>query len=366
MLHQLNYKILCRSIACVGLFAGLCSIAPIHAGDAPGSIVKSDSARLARIKSAKMPEVTKPVEFDTPQADAIVSALEVFPADNPWNLLIADWPVAANSKNIVAAIGASKVLRYNDDMGYVIVPPNQPKVAVKLGDYSGESDPGPYPVPDNVPIEGWPSNYKRNPKTRDLSLEDVQRDKLNLGGDRHAIVVDPTNRMLYEFYTLRKTDAGWVAAGAAIFDLKTNKLRPDGWTSTDAAGLPIFPSVVRYDELKRGVIDHALRFTAPRSRKAYVYPATHYASRSNDPNLPRMGERFRLRKDFDVTGFSPDVRVILTALKQYGMFMADNGISWAVSVAPDPRIPEMADELRKVKGSDFEVVEPPAGYQPAK
>jgi hypothetical protein len=333
---------------------------------AVGDEHSAGEARLARIHAAKMPEITKPVDFDTPQADAIVSALEVFPPNNPWNTTIADWPVAANSDKMVATIGGSKVLRYNDDMAYVLIPPNQPKVEVKLGDYSGESDPGPYPVPDNVPIEGWPSNYQRNDKTKDQTLDDVQRDKLKLGGDRHAIVVDPTHRMLYEFYTLRKTDAGWVAAGAAIFDLKSNKLRPDGWTSTDAAGLPIFPAIVRYDELKRGVIDHAMRATFQRTRKAYVYPATHYASRLTDPNLPRMGERFRLKKDFDVSGFSPDVKTILIALKQYGMINADNGISWAISVAPDPRIPAFGEELRKVKGSDFEVVTPPPGYEPPK
>jgi hypothetical protein len=366
MIYLFNRPNICRAVAGVLLLTALWFIRPIQAGDAPQNVAKGDPARLERIKAAKMPAVTVPVAFDTPEADAIVSALEVFPPDNPWNLLVTDWPVQANSQKIIAAIGTTKVLRYNDDMGYVIVPPNQPRVEVKLTDYAGESDPGPYPVPDNVPIEGWPSYYQRNSDTKALSLDDVQRDKLKLGGDRHAIVVDPTNRMLYEFYTLRKTDSGWTAAGAAIFDLKSNKLRPDGWTSTDAAGLPIFPSVVRYDELKRGVIDHALRVTVPHTRRSYVYPATHFASASKDPDLPRMGERLRLRQDFDVTGFSPDVRVILTALKRYGMFVADNGISWAISVAPDPRIPVLHDELRKVKGSDFEVVEPPAGYQPAR
>jgi hypothetical protein len=251
-------------------------------------------------------------------------------------------------------------------MAYVIVPPNQPKVDVKLTEYAGESDPGPYPVPPNVPIEGWPSYYKRNEKTKDLTLDDVQRDKLKQGGDRHAIVLDPTNRMLYEFYALKKTDAGWQAAGAATFDLKSNKLRPDGWTSTDAAGLPLFPAIVRFDELKRGVIDHPLRVTVPRTRKSYVYPATHHAGHTTDANYPRMGERFRLKKDFDVSRFSPNVRVILTALQRYGMIVADNGISWAVSIAPDERIPPMHDELRKIKGSDFEAIEPPPGYQRAK
>jgi hypothetical protein len=178
------------------------------------------------------------------------------------------------------------------------------------------------------------------------------------------MVVDPTNRMLYEFYRLTRTDGGWAAEQSSVFDLKSNKLRPDGWTSSDAAGLPIFPSVVRYDELKRGVVEHALRVSVRKSRRAYVYPATHFASRLTDETLPRMGERLRLRKDFDVSGFSPEVKTILVALKRYGMFVADNGIEWAISVAPDPRIPDLHEELRKVKGSDFEVVTPPPGYKP--
>lgn len=165
--------------------------------------------------------------------------------------------------------------------------------------------------------------------------------------------------MLYEFFVMKKTDQGWQADCAAIFDLKSNRLRPDGWTSADAAGLPIFPSVVRYDELKRGKIEHALRVTVRRTRRAYVAPATHFASKLTDPNLPRMGERLRLRADFETRGFSPEARTVLEALKRYGMMVADNGIEWAVSVAPDPRIPLLHDELRKVKGSDFEVVVAP-------
>ena len=138
-----------------------------------------------------------------------------------------------------------------------------------------------------------------------------------------------------------------------------NKLRPDGWTSTDAAGLPIFPATVRYDELKRGVIEHAMRVTVRRTRRAYVAPATHFASKLTDENLPRMGERIRLRRDFDVTGFSPEVQTILKGLQTYGMFVADNGIDWAISVAPDERIPVMHEELRRIRGSSFEIVVPP-------
>jgi hypothetical protein len=262
-----------------------------------------------------------------------------------------------NSKNIIASIGVGKPLRYNPDMGFILVPPKQPKIDLKIVEYPAESDKGPFPLPDNMPVESWPVGFSRdNLQWKHLTLDDVQRDKLKQGGDRHSIVVDPVNRMLYEFYQARKTDQGWQAAQASVFDLKTNKLRPDGWTSADAAGLPIFPAVVRYDELKRGAIEHALRVTVRKTQRAYVAPATHFASRLTDESLPRMGERIRLRKDFDVSGFSPEVKTILNGLKKYGMFVADNGIEWAVSVAPDPRIPVLHEELRKVKGSDFEVV----------
>jgi hypothetical protein len=319
--------------------------------------------RLDRIKAARMPAISKPVMFDTPEADAILAALEVFPPDNPWNTPVADWPVHPRSDKLVASVGADKPLRYNPDMAFVLVPPDQPKVPVKLGRYAAESDGGPFPVPDNTPIEGWPAAYRRSPRLRGLTLDEVQRDARDLGGDRHAIVVDPVNRRLFEFYQMRKTDAGWEASAAAAFDLKSNKPRPAGWTSADAAGLPIFPAVARHDELERGTVDHALRVTVRRTRKAYVYPATHHASRLTDPDLPRMGERFRLRKDFDVSRFSPPVQAILKGLKAYGMLVADNGIEWAVSVAPDPRIPDLHAELRKVKGSDFEAVVPPPGYK---
>ncbi len=307
----------------------------------------------------KMPEVTKPVFFNTAEADRILEALQVFPPDNPWNADVSSWPLHPNSKNIIASIGPDKPFRYNPDMGFVLVPPGQPRVEVKIVSYPGESDKGPFPVPDNMPIEGWPVDYLRDPRHKSWTLDDVQRDRFKQGGDRHGIVVDPVNRMLYEFYQARKTDAGWQAAQASVFDLKTNRLRPDGWTSSDAAGLPVFPAVVRYDELRRGMVEHAMRVTVRRTRRAYVAPATHFASRLTDPNLPRMGERIRLKRDFDISGFSPEVQAILKGLKKYGMFVADNGIDWAISVAPDERIPVLHEELRRIKGSAFEVVQAP-------
>jgi hypothetical protein len=303
------------------------------------------------------PTIRQPTAFDTPEADRVVQSLQVFPADNPWNQDVSRWPVHPNSWKVIASIGTDKPLRTNSDMGYILVPPGQKRVPVKIVAYTDESDPGPYPVPERVPIEGWPVNYQ----DKKVSLLDVQRDRLGEDGDRHAIVVDPVRRMLYEFYQMKRTDAGWQAAQASIFDLKTNKLRPDGWTSTDAAGLPIFPAIVRYDELQRGMVGHAMRVTVRRSRRAYVAPATHFASRSSDPNLPAMGQRIRLRGDFPLAGFSPAAQAILKGLKKYGMFVADNGLDWAISVAPDPRIQPLHEEMRRVKGAAFEVVTPPQG-----
>jgi hypothetical protein len=317
----------------------------------------SDPARLRRIRSTPMPDFNRPVLFHTPEADAIVSALEIFPPDHPLNQLVEDWPLHPDSDRIIESVGADKPFRYNPDMGYVLVPPDQARVEVDVVQYPGESDEGPFPVPDNIPIEGWPASYDRD--GRSISLEDLQRNTRNERGDRHGIVVDPVNRQLYEFFVLRLTDRGWQADQASHFDLATGKARPDGWTSADAAGLPIFPLTVRYDELARGVIDHPLRVTIRNTRRAYVYPATHFASRHTNEEYPRMGERFRLRSDFDVSRFSPEVRTILIALKRYGMIVADNGIEWAVSVTPDPRIPNLHAELRRVRGRDFEVIQAP-------
>ncbi len=303
-----------------------------------------------------LPKITKPVMFDTPEADAILSAMQIFPPDNPWNQDVSKLPVAANSAALVASIGADKPLGYNLDMGFIIVPPDQKRVEVKLLDYPDESDPGPYPVPDNAPIENWPlarnENLKALPRPGQ-TLEDFQR---NASGDRHIIVVDPVNGFFTEFWQSQRTDAGWQASNAATFNLKTGALRKERWTSADAAGLPIFPAVVRFDECERGMVEHAMRFTIRKSRRGYVLPATHWASPHKDPNLPRMGERFRLRQDFDVSGFPPHAQAVLKGLKKYGMFVADNGSEWLMSIAPDRRLQGL-ETLSRVKGSDFEVVD---------
>jgi hypothetical protein len=299
----------------------------------------------------------KPVSFDSAEADRILAALRVFPPDNPWNEDVSQRPLAPNSKAIIASIGVDKPLDFNLDMNFVLVPPDQPRVPVKITLYPGESDPGAFPVPDIMPIENWPLHRNEDigalPRPKS-TLDDIQRHGT---GDRHGIVVDPVNGKLYEFYQARRTSSGWEAAQASVFDLKSNRMRPEGWTSADAAGLPVFPAVVRYDECKRGTVSHALRVTVRKTRRAYVYPARHFASSREDVNLPRMGERLRLRRDFDISSFPPHAQAILKGLKKHGMFVADNGKDWLISVAPDRRL-EGLESLNRVKGSDFEVVVP--------
>ncbi|MBX6313643.1 MAG: hypothetical protein IRY99_12105 [Isosphaeraceae bacterium] len=270
---------------------------------------------------------------------ASLGGRRVFPANSPWNFEISRMPVDPQSDTLIASIGLDEHL--HPDFGtqwgipYVVVPGTQPKVPVRF-EYADESDPGPYPIPPDAPIEGGP----------------------DADGDRHVLVIDRDHWKLYELFGARPEGRGWHAASGAIFDLNSNKLRPAGWTSADAAGLPIFPGLVRYDEVvERGAIRHALRFTCRRTRRSYVYPARHFASNSTDPHLPPMGLRVRLKAAFDISGFPPAARVILTALKQYGMFLADNGANWFLSGAPDRRWDnEALASLKQVKGHNFEVV----------
>jgi len=279
---------------------------------------------------------------------ASLNGKQVFPADSPWNQDISTLPVDSNSDNLIASIGLNTTL--HPDFGtvyegapngipYVIVAGNQPLVPISFTAYGNQSDPGPYPVPTNAPIEGGPGST----------------------GDRHVIVIDRDNWRLYEMFSSYPVSGGasWNAASGAVFDLNSNALRPAGWTSADAAGLPIFPGLVRYDEVfERGEINHALRFTAQNTRRAYVSPARHFASSDTNPNRPPMGMRVRLKTSFDISTFSPRIQVILRAMKKHGMFLADNGSNWFISGAPDPRWSD--DELRQLKtirGSSFEVVQ---------
>jgi hypothetical protein len=269
----------------------------------------------------------------------------VFPKSNPWNKRVDSLPVAVNSDEIVRSIGANGSVHADFGSGLwegapigipiTVVGKRQKKTRVSF-EYADESDRGPYPIPRNVKIEGGRSST----------------------GDRHAIIVDRSSCRLYELYALYPKSGGWKAGSGAVWSLRSNKLRPAGWTSADAAGLPIFPGLARYDEVKRGVIDHALRFTVQRTRRAYVFPARHYASDSNDASLPPMGLRLRLKASFDVSGYPRQARIVLAALKRYGVIVADNGSSWYITGAPDRRWSnDQLHTLGRVKGSDFEVVE---------
>jgi len=281
-------------------------------------------------------------------AGASLRGKQLFPSDNAWNQEISTAPVDPNSNNLIASIGLTTGL--HPDFGtvyagapngipYVVVSGAQAKVPINFTAYGRESDPGPYPVPPNAPIEGGP----------------------NATGDRHVIVIDRDAWKLYELYSAYPVNGGasWNAACGAVFDLNSNALRPAGWTSADAAGLPIFPGLVRYDEVfEQGEIRHALRFTVQRTRRAYVFPARHFASNDTNPNLPPMGMRVRLKASFDISRFSPAMQVILRALKRYGMIVADNGSNWYLSGAPDSRWSDSElSTLKGVKGSDFEVVQ---------
>jgi hypothetical protein len=336
---------------------------------APGSVAHVDTL-AARIDSragtlavcnvhVRPLSLAAPVVFGTPAADEILRSLQVFPPDNHWNLDVSSLPRHPDSDKLIAAMGPEEPLDYNLDMGVILVPSDYPRQAVALTvppAYPAESDGGLFPIPPDTPIENWP--LRRNEDTGALPRPGQTLDELQRAGtgDRHIIVVDPDAGMLYEWWQAYKTDDGWKASIGATFDLKTNALRPLGWTSAEAAGLPIFPAVVRYDEVAQGLIDHALRVTTRRTRKAYVYPARHHASPHTDPSLPRMGERLRLRASFDVSGFPPHARVVLEALKKYGMFVADNGRNWLLSISPDARLLGL-ESLTAVKGSDFEVVD---------
>jgi hypothetical protein len=259
----------------------------------------------------------------------------VFPPDNPWNRDVSGDPVDARSDAYVTSIGGGNL---HPDFGsnpayglpYIVVPASQPKLPVAFS-VPGESDPGPYPVPANAPVEA--------------------------GSDHHVLALQEGTCRLYELYAASFGGGTWSAYSGAVFDLRSNALRPDGWTSADAAGLPILPGLVRYDEVQAGAIRHALRFTVDQTQRAYVHPATHFASDATDPNLPPMGLRLRLKVSFAIGSYSREVQVILTALKRYGMFVADNGSSWYITGATDSRWNDEALEgLKKIPGNAFEVV----------
>ncbi len=305
------------------------------------------------------PTVSGPVLFNTAQADAVVSAMQIMPVDSPWNEDVSHRPTLPNSDAMIARIcadlGASRqTLHAFYEMNYVLVPDDQPDVSVTFFDYPDESEPGPYPIPGNLPVEGWPRS------TGGLTLAQWQRNVNHDGGDRHAIVVKPGAGTVWETWLTQWTDTGWRASNGARFDLHTNALRPAGWTSGDAAGLPMFPALARYDECERGVVEHALRLVVKRTRVGPIYPATHQASVGNtaDPDVPAMGQRLRLKAAFVVPdAWTTEEKAVLRALKKHGAIVADNGNFFSVSVCPDDRFPAGAfDGLATVGIRDFEVV----------
>ena len=271
----------------------------------------------------------------------------LMPSGNEWNRDVSQDPVDPLSDAIIASIGADKGL--HEDFGvvwngapggipYYVVGGDHPRVPIIFNEGKEESDPGPYPIPPGAWIEGGPQS----------------------DGDRHVLVLDKDNWKLYEIFRGFPVDGGksWNASSGSVFDLKAPKPRPAGWTSADAAGLPILPGLARYDEIcGTKKLTHALRFTVKKTRRAYVPPARHFASRHRDENLPPMGMRVRLKASFDTSQFTGAAKVILEGLKTHGMILADNGGDWFISGAPDDRwVHDELIPIRKVKGRDFEVV----------
>jgi len=290
------------------------------------------------------PHTSTPPNFHT--STPSLAGCQVFPDDNIWNTPVDALPVDPNSDAFVNTIGASDHVHADFGSGewnggpigipFVTVPGTQPGVDISFY-WDDQSDPGPYPIPPNAPIEGGP----------------------DADGDRHVLVLDQDNCVLYElFYAWPEAGGDWSAHAGAVFDLGSHALRPETWTSADAAGLPILPGLVRWDEVAAGEINHALRFTAPETRQAYIWPARHYASSLTGTQYPPMGLRMRLKANYDIGGFSPEVQVILRALKKYGLILADNGSPWYISGVPDEQWDnDVLHELHTVPGSAFEAVD---------
>ena len=316
-----------RALGLAGAASAI-AVAVLVAVTLTGALAASSGANGLRARAASAPE-----EYGCP----------ILPAEDLLNQEIADAPVNRNSAYYIASIGLSAHL--HPDFGtepsygipYTVVGPEQAKVPIKLTKYRSESNPGPYPVPANAPIEGGGKNGH---------------------GDKHVLVVQEGSCILYEMYDAKRKGAGWKAASGAVFNLRSEALRHEGWTSADAAGLPIFPLLVRYPEVAAGQIDHALRVTVPETQRGYIHPATHFASSSSNPNLPPMGLRLRLKASFSLAGFHGESLVILEALKRYGLIVADNGSPWFITGAPNPNWnDEDLEQIKQVPGSEFEAVE---------
>jgi len=293
--------------------------------------------------TAGAPVLAPPVSGASKAAGPQEYSCPLFPASNPLNQDISHAPVDPRSAAYIASIGLTGHLHpdfgTNPSYGipYAVVGSQQHEMPITFTAYNGESDPGPYPIPANARIEGPPAGEE---------------------GDRHVLVLQRGSCKLFELYAARRSRAGWEAGSGAVFNLRSNALRPEGWTSADAAGLPIFPLLVRYPEVRAGRIDHALRVTVERTQRGYIHPATHFASSSSDPNLPPMGLRLRLKGSFSLAGYHGETLVVLRALKRYGLIVADNGSSWYITGAPDSRWnDEDLEQIKRVPGSAFEAVQ---------
>jgi hypothetical protein len=305
-----------------------------------GRFFPSLAVLLVAVAAACTPPPAPPPSNHTGDQNGSLGSCPVFPPDNPWNTDISNAPLNPNGANYINQILADGPGFLHADFGgggaygipYVTVPGSEPKVPTNFFDYPNESDPGPYPVPLGAPIEQ--------------------------GSDRHVIAVDRDNCMLYEMFNATSSVDHWDASNGAVFNLRSNALRPDTWTSADAAGLPIFAGLARYDEVARGQINHALRVTFNQTQRGFIHPATHFASSSTNPNRPPMGLRLRLKAGYDISGFTGQARVIMVALKKYGLINADNGTNWFITGASDSRWDDNdLNQLKSVPGSAFEVVQ---------
>src|ERR1017187_8527686 len=313
-----------------------------------------------------LPVVTNAILFNTTNADAVVSGMQIFPVTNPWNECISNRPVLANSDAMIAQIVSDlatnrRTLIAFQEMNFVLVPDVQPLVSNRFVDYPDDSDLnggaypiGLYPTPTNQPIDEWPTG------TGAQTL--LQWQANNDGSDRHSIIVQPGKGLIYETWNALRVDTNWQASNGAIFNLTTNGLRTPGLTSGDAAGFPMFSALVRYDEAERGMIEHACRLAVARSRYTnYIYPATHYAAPSTNTstNLPSMGQRLRLKAAFPIqTNWTKEEKAVLLGLKKYGAMVADNGSVFSISVTPDDRWPANCfDDLTSISITNFEVIQ---------
>ena len=314
-----------------------------------------------------VPIVEQPILFNTAQADAVVAAMQIMPVTSAWNEDVSRLPLLANSNAMIAQITTDlaanrRTLRAFFEMNYVLVPDSQPAQSINFFNYPDESDldggvspHGLYPIPPNLPVETWPN------QTGNLTLAQWQQDVNNTGGDRHAISVKPGAGFIWETWLTRFVGGAWQASNGAKFDLKANTLRPVGWTSGDAAGLPMFPALVRYDECERGIVEHAVRLVVKRTRLGPIYPATHQASvgSTTSADIPAMGQRLRMKANFVIpANWTKQEKAVCLGLKKYGGIVADNGGFLSFSVCPDERFPANAfGNLSAIAISNFEVVQ---------